>query len=197
MSLHTEALERFSLTDLGNARRFAAEHGRDLRFTRGLGWFVRDGRHWRCDRDGEVVRLAKRTVRALSARAAELGDAQLAKWALTSESLAHLEAMVSLAAKLPAVAVDSVALSRIVWHPVRVELGRTYARVDLDVWPRRLTEAGFECLRAILSASVRRKCSYGTSGCHIDRVPKGEAVILAERLHELVLDPELIEEPTT
>lgn len=107
MSLHPEALERFSLTDLGNAQRFAAEHGRDLRFTRGLGWFVRDGRHWRRDRDGEVVRLAKRTVRALSARAAELGDARLAKWALTSESLAHLQAMIKLAKTLPGIAIDS------------------------------------------------------------------------------------------
>ena len=41
-------------TDLGNAERLVAEHGDDLRFAPGLGWFAWDGRRWKRDTDGEV-----------------------------------------------------------------------------------------------------------------------------------------------
>lgn len=37
---------RFAMTDLGNAERMVARHGRDLRFCPELGWFSWDGRRW-------------------------------------------------------------------------------------------------------------------------------------------------------
>jgi putative DNA primase/helicase len=89
------------LTDYGNAERIVREHGRDLRFAPGLGWLAWDGRRWKRDSDGEVIRRAKRTIRQLYAKAAEIGDsgerARVAKWAVACESQQRLAAAVKLA----------------------------------------------------------------------------------------------------
>lgn len=88
-------------TDLGNAERLVAAHGRDLRYSPGLGWFAWDGHRWKPDRDGEVMRRAKNTIRAMYARAAALDDADERKrmlgFAIKSESEARLRAAVKLA----------------------------------------------------------------------------------------------------
>lgn len=103
-----EPARTFPLTDLGNAERLVAEHGRDLRFAPGLGWFAWDGRRWQLDSDGEVLRRAKRAVRSMYAHAIELDDADSRKrqaaWAIRSEAAARLHAAVSLAeSELPAI----------------------------------------------------------------------------------------------
>ena len=89
------------LTDLGNAEQLVADHGHDLRFAPGIGWFAWDGRRWKLDADGEPIRRAKKTVRAMYARAAEVDDSsdrkKLIAWATTSESEARLRAAVKLA----------------------------------------------------------------------------------------------------
>ncbi len=89
------------LTDQGNAERLVWQHGRDLRFAPGLGWFAWDGRRWRPDEDGEVMRRAKLTLRNLYSHAAELDNQerrkQLIAHALRSESEARLRAAVKLA----------------------------------------------------------------------------------------------------
>ncbi|MGD0167098.1 MAG: phage/plasmid primase, P4 family [Gaiellaceae bacterium] len=89
------------LTDYGNAERLVAAHGRDLRFAPGLGWLAWDGRRWKRDADGEVMRRAKLTIRKLFAKAAELEDsgerARVAKWAIACESQPRLVAAVKLA----------------------------------------------------------------------------------------------------
>jgi putative DNA primase/helicase len=53
------------LTDMGNARRFAREHGANLRFTYGLGWLTWTGQCYEQDYTGAVMRLAKATVIAI------------------------------------------------------------------------------------------------------------------------------------
>ena len=66
-ALGTEA-RPMHLTDLGNAERLVADHGSDLRYCPGLGWLAWDGRRWKPDTDGEPIRRAKRTVRAMYAQ---------------------------------------------------------------------------------------------------------------------------------
>jgi putative DNA primase/helicase len=53
-------------TDLGNARRIVARHGRDLRYVHAWKtWLVWDGRRWAEDCTGEAMRRAKETAGAL------------------------------------------------------------------------------------------------------------------------------------
>jgi putative DNA primase/helicase len=102
--------EPFHLTDLGNARRLVARHGRDLHFCaqRG-GWLVWDGRRWATDRTGEVYRRGRETVAAIygEAEAAQDGETRkaLGSHALKSEAEPRLRAMVSLAASEPGIPV--------------------------------------------------------------------------------------------
>lgn len=92
----------FALTDLGNAERLVAMHGRDIRHVPGLGWLMWDGRRWSRDRTGALPRFAKLTARAIYHDAANCDDDEerkrISAWAKTSESGPRLGAMVSLAA---------------------------------------------------------------------------------------------------
>jgi len=97
-------------TDLGNARRLVALHGRDLRFCHPWGrWLIWTGRRWAEDETGEIMRRARDVPRALHAEAAECADSKareaLAAWALACESEARLRAMVSLARSEPGIPV--------------------------------------------------------------------------------------------
>ena len=98
------------LTDLGNAERFAALHGGDLRYCEKLGgWFTWDGRRWVLDETGGVMRRAGETARSMYTEAAEEEDrgrrGEIGKWAYKSEAEPRLQAMVSLARWQPGVAV--------------------------------------------------------------------------------------------
>lgn len=54
------------LTDLGNGRRFAADHGKIVRYCHPwLKWLVWDGMRWRIDDTGRVMALAKQTILGL------------------------------------------------------------------------------------------------------------------------------------
>jgi putative DNA primase/helicase len=98
------AARSFMRTDLGNAERLVARHGRVVRYCQASKkWLVYDGRRWRTDAVAEVWRLAKDTVRHIYTEAS-LADSEeerqkIAKWAVKSESGAHLKAMLSLAEK--------------------------------------------------------------------------------------------------
>jgi putative DNA primase/helicase len=99
------------LTDLGNAERLVARHGRDLRYVPGLDWRVWDGQRWRADADGEVVRRMAETVRAMPKESAlEQGDeasAAFARHLLRSEGQPRIAAAVKLAS------VDAAVVSRV------------------------------------------------------------------------------------
>jgi putative DNA primase/helicase len=109
----------FRLTDLGNAERLVFEHGHDLRFAPGLGWYAWDGRRWKRDADGEAIRRAKQTVRTMYADAVEVEDSDLRKklvaWAIASESEARLRAAVKLAETEREVIVEADALDADPW----------------------------------------------------------------------------------
>lgn len=99
-------------TDLGNALRLVARHGRDLRYSHAWGkWFTWTGRHWSLDGSGEIERRAKETVAAIHTEALELQDTnyqegeELAKHAKRSESRKSLQDMIILARSEPGIPV--------------------------------------------------------------------------------------------
>jgi len=100
----------FKLDDTGNAERFVAQHGDDVRYDHSTEhWLIWAGTHWRQDDDGAIQRHAKTTARAIydeAATAAQAGNddlaAQLAKWARASAAESRRNAMLNLArAELP------------------------------------------------------------------------------------------------
>ena len=87
-------------TELGNAKRLVARHGKDLRHVSGLGWLCWDGRRWLRDQTGEVHRRAKETVVSILAEAMAAPDTErtlLAKHATNSERAGAIRAMIELA----------------------------------------------------------------------------------------------------
>ncbi len=108
------------LTDLGNARRLVAAHGRDLRYSPAWAtWFVWDGKRWARDDSLEVVRRAKAAVRQLYADAMAVADLDrrgpLVKHALRTESAARLMGMVTLAQSEPSIPVHPDQLDTDPW----------------------------------------------------------------------------------
>lgn len=96
--------EPYHFTDLGNARRLADHHGRDLRYVSEWGtWLVWDerGGRWREDNDFAVERLAKDTIEAMHSEALALTDdsarGALRKFALQSENATNIRHMLELA----------------------------------------------------------------------------------------------------
>jgi P4 family phage/plasmid primase-like protien len=96
------SVRAFNLTDLGNAERFVAHHGADVRYCYPWRkWLVRTGARWERDEAGLVHRLAKETVRGIYREASDAEEEDrrkaLAKHAAASESEARIRAMVELA----------------------------------------------------------------------------------------------------
>ena len=91
------------LTDIGNAARIARENKNRLRFLYGPGyWLVWDGKRWKPDDDGSVVKLAVATVLKIHDEAKRLpfGDdarAKLIAHATRSERKERIIAMIDLA----------------------------------------------------------------------------------------------------
>jgi P4 family phage/plasmid primase-like protien len=92
----------FNLTDLGNAERFIAQHGANIRYCYAWSrWLAWNGLRWERDESGRMHRLAKETVRGIyqEAAAAPAEDRRkvLAKHAARSEAEAKIRAMLELA----------------------------------------------------------------------------------------------------
>src|SRR5215211_4653107 len=65
----------YNLTDLGNAERFVADHGEDVRYCfPWRKWVVRTGARWERDEAGRVHRLAKGRVRGIYREASDADD---------------------------------------------------------------------------------------------------------------------------
>ena len=122
------------LTDLGNAERLVDAHGQDLRYLfPWRKWMAWDGRRWKLDADGEVMRRAKATVRALYQQATEMAQMAsgepdetlrkqyastaeaLLQWARKSESDRLLEHMVARARPESAISTEPAALDADPW----------------------------------------------------------------------------------
>jgi putative DNA primase/helicase len=99
------------LTDLGNARRFVAQHIRDVRYVPQWGeWIAYTGRRWQRDTTGEVVRRAKETSLSIYqeafARANQEERVEYSKHAVRSESARSITAMLELAKTEPGIPVE-------------------------------------------------------------------------------------------
>jgi putative DNA primase/helicase len=113
------ATARWLLTDVGNARALVAVHGSDLKYVPGLGWFEWDGCTWSPDDTGAVVRSAKALVDTMLAHAVAIPDeanrVKAVKWALSSQSVSRIAAMVKLAESEVAAVVRSDRLDSNPW----------------------------------------------------------------------------------
>jgi len=107
-------------TDAGNGERFVAACGADVRYDhQRQRWLLWTGSHWAEDQVGEAMQLAIRTARQIPAEALRCPDAleyeRLLKWALRSEGLAKLRAMLETASTAPAVRVTPADLDADLW----------------------------------------------------------------------------------
>lgn len=104
-------------TDVGNAARLVRRHGQDLRFCYSTGhWFIWDGRRWKVDTHGRVVRLCKKTALAIfdEAKALEgVTQDECVKWAFKSQRRERITAMAALAQ--PELAVEANELDADPW----------------------------------------------------------------------------------
>lgn len=100
------AEDSFNCTDLGNAKRLVVKHGDKIRYCYNhKKWFTWNGKVWQADDSGQILRLAKDTVKQIYQEAARIQDSEqrraLGRWAISSESEHRLRAMVSLAESEP------------------------------------------------------------------------------------------------
>jgi putative DNA primase/helicase len=110
----------YPYTDIGNAERLVAMHGKTIRFCHEWKkWLVWDGMRWRPDSSGEVRRLAKQTIRVFHAQAANIvdedarGEAE-AHWR-KSESATAIKAMLTCAETEVGITVAAGDLDRDPW----------------------------------------------------------------------------------
>jgi len=112
-----DGIEFENCTDMGNARRLAKKHGNDIRYCHAQKkWFIWDGKRWKIDSNGEIVRRAKDTVRSIYAEAMLADDddqrERLAKWAMRSETESKIKSMISLAESEPGIPVSQEDLDK-------------------------------------------------------------------------------------
>ena len=116
------ATEEENLTDLGNVRRFVAQHHERLRSIlskKSNPWFVWQGTHWEPDRTGEAMRLAKQTVRSIHLEAERVSDEEkrgaIQQHAYKSEGAERIRAIVDLAKTEPEISIREELLDRDSW----------------------------------------------------------------------------------
>jgi len=100
----------FNLTDVGNAERFVARHGGDIRFCHPWArWLVWTGQRWAFDETGEPERRLKETLRSLAIEAAHSTDdlerRRIIKHVLDSERAARVRGALDLARSEEAIAI--------------------------------------------------------------------------------------------
>jgi putative DNA primase/helicase len=122
------------LTDMGNAQRFARDHGADVRYCHPWRkWLVWTGNRWQIDNTGEMARRARATVRAINDEARMASSAinatcdrssnqerfkaidEILRWANESEDARVLQRMIQLAQSEPGIPVLPDELDRDRW----------------------------------------------------------------------------------
>ena len=92
----------FNRTDMGNAARFAFQHGMNVRFCHAWNkWLIWNSKQWGIDQTAEILRLARKTVRSIYGEAERARDEeerkQIAKFGIKSEGESKIRAMLELA----------------------------------------------------------------------------------------------------
>jgi putative DNA primase/helicase len=105
--LHTieQEVKEYHLTELGNAERFADQHGQVVRYVpEWKKWLFWNGKKWEAGANEKVRKLAHKTVRGfyrLASKARDKDKSQrFAKWAISSSRSAAITAMLKEAASL-------------------------------------------------------------------------------------------------
>lgn len=103
--------EVFNCTDLGNAKRLVAQHGNKIRYCFAWKkWLVWDDKTWHIDNNGQILRLAKDTIKNIYQEAAAIQDGEqrraIGKWAITSESEHKIKSMANLAESEPGIPIS-------------------------------------------------------------------------------------------
>ncbi|MFH1942614.1 MAG: phage/plasmid primase, P4 family [bacterium] len=98
------------LSDLGNARRLVRKFGHEIRFChQRKRWLFYSGYRWELDESGVIERRAKEVPRGIYTEATRLNDKdarkELARFAMRSESVQKIHAMISLAESEPRIPV--------------------------------------------------------------------------------------------
>jgi putative DNA primase/helicase len=109
-----------AFTDLGNARRFAHEHKKDLRYVaKSKKWLVWDGKRWRYDDTQQVQLRAKQTVTGLFADADSLTDTgerkERLKFAIQAQAAGRIAGMMELAKSEPGIPITQDQLDADPW----------------------------------------------------------------------------------
>lgn len=107
-------------TDMGNAERLVTNFGEELRYSHPMKkWFHWDGMRWKPDGQSIATQRAMTTVRGIYQEAAAQDTvdkrAALADWAVNSEGVGRIGAMVQLARSIPEVIVMPEELDRNPW----------------------------------------------------------------------------------
>jgi len=107
-------------TDLGNAKRMARRHGRDMRYCHPWSrFFLWDGRRWAQDSSGEADRRAKETITSILREAAGEPDAdrqkEMVKHAMRSQSAARVAAVLTLVKSEPPLPIQPEAFDQDAW----------------------------------------------------------------------------------
>jgi putative DNA primase/helicase len=112
-------LRQYMRTDLGNAERFCADHGHNVRYLPAWKkWLVWDGKRWSVDDTLEVQAMAKRTIRKMWKDVPELPPADqkdMVKHIMQSEGDSKLQAMLSRVKAEPGIAITPDMLDADPW----------------------------------------------------------------------------------
>jgi len=108
------------LSDYTNARAFVRDHGKKLRYCYPWkSWLVWTGTHWQRDTSGEVMRMAKETVKRLARKVEDENDekkiAALLAHIKSSLSTTKLKALVENAQSEPGIPIQPEELDTDVW----------------------------------------------------------------------------------
>jgi putative DNA primase/helicase len=107
-------------SDQYNAEAFVKAHGQNVRYCEDWDrWLIYDGKRWKIDNTGEVMRLAKHTIKTMAAQLVEIqGEAEVKAFLAhikRSLSMRSLEAMVKCARSEPGIPVTPDAFDRDPW----------------------------------------------------------------------------------
>ncbi len=98
-----------TLTDAGNADRFAQQWGDSVRYVPEMGWLVWNGNYWELDKVGAVMEMAKRTAFDIYREGDHVTDNdvrdKIVRHSKLSQQVQRLEAMLKLAQSIPALVV--------------------------------------------------------------------------------------------
>jgi putative DNA primase/helicase len=109
-----------TLTDTGNAERFAKRYGGEVKYVHDWGKFIIfNGHYWQVDNVNQVMELAKQVARAIDDEADMVDDLKLrsdiSKHSVKTQQLSRLKAMIELTQSISSMIMSSAELNKDDW----------------------------------------------------------------------------------